>query len=731
VGKTRLALRVAEGATRRFRDGVWLVALEELRDPSLIAPEVAGALGLHDASIRWAVDTLAQHLRARRLLLLLDNCEHVLDACALLIDSLLRACPHLHVLATSRQSLGIAAETVFRVPPLAVPEEGSTEGEAVDLLLARAPSVLGGEALTQDQLIPAAELCRRLEGIPLAIELAAVRLKTLTIEQIYDRLGDRFRVLGEGERSAPPHRRTLRAALDWSYALMPPEERVLWQQLAVFPASFDLAAVEGVWAGGGLSPERVLDLLDRLVDKSIVSATRSGTGMRYRMLESVREYGLEELRSRDEESNLRTRHRDHYAALCRDAWDHWTDADQRRWFDRLASDHGNLRAALEWCIEIDEPEIGCSMASNLWLFWEARGHLTEGRRWLAVLLEAYQQPDPVRARGLWMAGYLALGQNDVDAGAPLLEQSLELATAIGDGESAAFAMQYLGLSRLFLGDLTGATALLEEAFERHQRIGQGAAAFTLSDVATARMLGGDPGYAMTLYEKALAMTEKGGDPWTRAHCLWGLGMCAWLNKDLSRAERAELEALRLSGELDERTGIALALEVLSWVAATDHRFERSAGLRGAALAVWGSIPRQTPEPLREHTERCEEATRRAIGAEGYATIVREAQRFDRAAAVAVGLGRETARRGASSPRKNRDGLSSRELEVAALVARGLTDRAIAAELVISQRTAESHVQHILTKLGFRSRSQIAAWMTAVNEREGPQHEGHDAGSALP
>ena len=709
VGKTRLALRIAEEVARRFRDGVWVVELEGLRDPSLIAQEVARALGLHDASIRWAVETLAQHVRGRRLLLLLDNCEHVLDACALLVASLLRSCPHLQVLATSRQSLGIAGETVFRVPPLSIPEEGSVDGEAVDLLLARAPSVLGGKVLDQDQRTPAAELCRRLDGIPLAIELAAVRLKTLSIEQILDRLGDRFRVLGEGGRSAPPHRRTLRAALDWSYALVDAEESILWQRLSVFPGSFDLAAVEGVCGGHGLSSERVLDVLDGLVDKSVVSAIRSGTEMRYRMLESVRDYGLEKLRSDDAEATLGGLHRDHYSALCREAWSHWTDADQPRWFDRLESDHPNLRAALDWCIENDEPDIGCSMASDLWLYWEARGHLTEGRRRLAALLEAHQLHDRARARSLWVAGYLALGQNDVEAAVPLLEQSQELAGAIGDPESAAFATQYLGLARLFIGDLSGATALLEEAFESQQRIGQQAAAFTLSDVATTRMLGGDPGGARTLYEKALAMTDEGGDPWTRAHCLWGLGMSAWLNGDVSEAERAELEALRLSGELDERTGVALALEVLGWIAASHRRFERSARLQGAALSVWDSIPRHVPEPLRGHATRCEQATRRALGRDRYESLVEGGRGLERVAAVALGLGHEPASRVATSPRGSRAALTRRELEVADLVARGMTDRDIAFELVISQRTAESHVQHILTKLGFRSRSQIAAW----------------------
>lgn len=493
---------------------------------------------------------------------------------------------------------------------------------------------------------------------------------------------------------------------------------MLWQELSVFPGSFDLTAVEAVCVDDDSSSRGLVDVLDGLVDKSIVVAARMAMEMRYRMLESIREYGLEELRSSGDEPGFRSRHLEHYAGLCREAWNHWTDADQPRWFERLEVEHGNVRAALDWCIENDEPGIGCSMASDLWLYWEARGHLTEGRRRLAALLEGHLGQDRGRAKALWVAGYLALGQNDVDAGVPLLRQSWELAAAIGDDESAAFATQYLGLARLFLGDPAGAITLLEDAFERHHRIGQGAAAFTLSDVATARMLGGDPAGAKAFYEKALAMMEDDGDPWTRSHCLWGLGMSGWLTGDASAAERSELEALRLSSELDERSGIALSLEVLAWIAASRGQFERSARVHGAARSVWESIPRHIPEPLREHTANAERSNRRALGDERYANLVEEAGRLDRIAAVAVGLGHEGPRAPARSTQKRRGVLTPRELEVADLVARGMTDREIAAELVIGQRTAESHVQHILTKLGFRSRSQIAVWAATVKGQDG-------------
>jgi predicted ATPase/DNA-binding CsgD family transcriptional regulator len=714
VGKTRLALRIAQEVARSFPDGAWWVELGGLRDPSLLAQEVARALGLHDASIRWVVETLARHLGERKLLLVLDNCEHLLDASAVLVDSLLRSCPRLQVVASSRQSLGIGGETVLRVPPLSVPEQGSVEGEAVELLVARAASVLSGHGLDEDQKPVAAELCRRLDGLPLAIELAAVRLKTLSIEQILDRLGDRFRVLAGGDRTAAPHRRTLRAALDWSYDLASEEERTLWGRLSVFPASFDLPAVESICVGERLQQEGVLDALDGLVDKSVVSAIRSGPAMRYRMLDSVRDYGLKKLRSHGDEPALCGRHRDYYSALCQQAWEHWTDPEQPQWFERLEGDHDNLRAALDRCVENGEPEVGCVMAANMWLYWEARGHLTEGRRRLAVLLAALPSQSYVRAKTLWVAGYLALGQTDVESAAPLLHGSIDLATASGDDESVAFATQYLGLCDLFGGDLPGAAEHLEKAFAMQQEIGQRAAAFTLSDLAVTVMLGGDIGRAIRLYEQALAMTERGGDPWTRAHCLWGHGVATWLDGNETGAERAAKEALRIMGGLDERSGIALCLEALAWISGSRYDFERSARLQGAALSVWESIPRRLPEPFQKHAKRCEEATARALGPERGSRLFEEGRGLERAAAVALGLEQRQQTRETKYPR-GRAVLSGRELQVAELVAKGMTDREIAGELVIAQRTAESHVQHILTKLGFRSRSQIAAWAVTAKE----------------
>ena len=709
VGKTRLALHAAEQATPSFPDGVWFVDLAGLRDAGLVAHEVAGALDLHDASTRWAVEGLAAHIGDRNMLVVLDNCEHVSDACAVLVDSLTRTCPNLHVLATSRQSLSIRAETVLRVAPLSVPAEGSVDGDAVDLLLARAAAVLPDFRADQAQLRAAAELCRRLDGIPLAIELAAVRLKTLTIEQMLQRLDDRFTVLGGSHKPAPEHQRTLRAALDWSRDLTSEDERLLWRRLSVFPTSFNLGAVEAICSGGPLESHRVLDALDGLVDKSIITATRAGDTMRYRLLDSVREYGLEALVEAGEMPVLAARHGEYYSALCAQAWPHWLDEEQPAWFARLDAEHDNLRAALRSMFTRDA-ETGCVMAANMWLYWQARGHITEGRRKMATLLESLPTLSTVRAKALWVAGYLAVSQADVDAAMPLLEAAVEAGARAGDEESVAFATQYLGLCRLFSGDLPAAEDLLSRALQMHNRQGGRAAHFTLVDLAVTVMLAGDLDRAAGLYTDALAMTAHGGDPWTRAHALWGAGVASFLQGDLDKAERAEKDALRLVRDVDERSGTALCLETLAWISAAKEDLTRAATLQGASLSVWESIPGRLPAPLQEPARHCETRTRSGLGPVGQEQAFEAGRHLDRRDAVALAL--EESVPGPTSPISEREPsvLSQRENEVAALIAQGLTDRQIATRLVISQRTAESHVQHILTKLSYRSRAQIAAWV---------------------
>ena len=409
IGKTRLALQVAAGAGRAFRDGVWLAELGGLRDPGLLVAEVARSLGLSDQSARWAVASLADHVQNRQVLLVLDGCEHLADACAVMVDALLRGCPGLRLIATSRHVLGVAGEVTIAVQPMTVPAEGAAAPEellgyeAMRLFVGRGAAVLPGFTVDAGNGAAVAGICRALDGIPLAVELAAVRLRSLSPEQILSRLGSRFQLLSGGGPAGAPHHRTLQAALEWSYELLTEAEQAMWRRVSVFAGSFDLDAAEAVCAVGRVAVGEIADLIDALVAKSILLREGQGTA-RYRLLDTIREFGLTKLRGRGNERALRLRHRAWYAALA--ARQEAFGPGRAAWIAALDADHENLRAALRLCLtEPGEAAAGVQMACDLWRYWETHGHLTEGRRVLAALLERLDQISPAPGRcgspGTW------------------------------------------------------------------------------------------------------------------------------------------------------------------------------------------------------------------------------------------------------------------------------------------------------------------------------------------
>jgi non-specific serine/threonine protein kinase len=730
VGKTRLALRAAVDAQAVFRDGVHLADLSALHDPALVPQQVAGALDIHDVGGGWLASAITDVIGRKRLLVVLDNCEQVRDPCAVLVDALLGACPHLHVLATSRQPLDVAGETLFPVPPLPAPAPGEPRvpgsGDAVDLLLDRARAVAPDFELSQANEAAAAELCRRLDGIPLAIELAAVRLRTLTPAQVVARLDDRFRLLRHARPAAPERHRNLRATLEWSYDLLDPEEQLLWSRAAVFAADFDLPAAEHVCPDARLPPGAMLDTLTALVDKSVLHVQRQPDGPRFRMLETIRVFGLQRLDESGERLTLLQRHRDWYAGLTAAATAEFTRAGQVSAFDRLAADHAELRAALDFCARTPgEEPVGVGMAADLWLYWEARGHLGEGRRWLAQLLPACATDSRERARGLGVAGYLTLAATDPETATPLLEEALASGRRLDEPFVVAFATQYLGLAALFQGDLDAADRLLRGAAALHQD--PGFAAFAMADVGVAALLARSYEAAAEAFGDSLALNQ-GHDPWTRSHALWGLGLVRWLTGSPGDAASLEREALSLMRDVDDRSGVALCVEALAWFAASEGEWERAARLAAAAEAVWRSIPAEPPAPLTSYRDRCVHTARQALGEREWAARYGEGLVLTRSQAISLALGEPTApapERPQRLPEPAGSPLTRRQREVAALIAEGLTDREIAARLVISPRTAESHVEQILTRLGFRSRAQVAAWVganspAAVTQRPDPR-----------
>jgi predicted ATPase/DNA-binding CsgD family transcriptional regulator len=711
VGKTRLAIRVAGQMRHITPAGVCFVDLSLVHDPALVPQQLATSLDLRDASPRWLVASITEVLGTRRMLVVLDNCEHVRDACAVLVDALLSDCPRLRVLATSRRPLDVVGEVHFVVPPLpitAAPElPSSAPSDAVDLLVERARAVSPDFAVTEANAADVAALCRRLDGLPLALELAAVRLRTLTAAQIIDRLSDRLDVLQHVGPAVPERQQSLPDALEWSYRHLRPPEQILWQRAAVFVGDFDLAAAEAVCADPALPRDAIMDAVDGLVDASVLDVHRRPDRVRFRMLETIRLFGSQLLERSGDRTIVLRRHRDHYARLTADV--DWVGPEQVTDLDRLADEHGQLRAALEFSADTPgEALAGLGLAADLWLYWQARAQIGEGRRWLARLLASCAEPTATRAKGLAVAGYLAAAQADSAAATPLLREAHALAESLGEPGVAAFATQYLGLVEMFSGDYDTAERLLRTAAAARQRLRQDRfAAFAMADVGAAAFFRDDLDTAGTAFTESLELNS-GGDPWTRSHALWGLGLVRWRTGALAEAEQLQREALGLIQRVDDRSGIALRIHALAWLAGSHADWRRAARLAGAAEATWRSIPARSPEPLRPFIDECARQGSEALGAERWQVEYDRGGSLERHAAFALALGEEAP---PATPLEPDDGkLTRRQREVARLVAQGLTDRDIAARLSISVRTAESHVEQILARLGFRSRSQVAAWV---------------------
>jgi len=703
VGKTRLAIRAATRHRRAFPDGIWLVDLGALRDPTLLAEHLAAALGLRDETGRWLVATLSDYLSQRRLLLLLDNCEHLLDPCASLVRALLQAGSGVRILATSREPLAITAESLVHVSPLDV------EGPAVQLLVDRATAVRQQFRLTDATRPAAMELCRRLDGIPLAIELAAARLRGMNLDDIVRRLGDRLALLSEGDRSGPARQQTLRATLDWSHELLKPDERVLWRRLAVFAGGFGSEAATAVCYDDDFLPaHRVDDALSGLAERSVVQLDEASTG-RYRVLETLREYASQKAAEAGELQWLRVRHRDYYLDIAKTASRTWATGEQVPWFRRLTSDYDNVREALEQCRQTPETAaVGLDVAARLWLWWQAAGRLGEGRRWVSTLLSAAPREAASRPIGQWAAGYLALAQHDVQAAETALSEALELARVSNDTETQSYAIGHLGLVRLFEGSHGAARDLFAQSAARHRVQGRpGLAAFQLADAAIAATLDGDTETAIAEFEQSLIVSRSVGDTWTESHALWGLGLARLARHEAAEADEAMRHALHLMRDVGDRTGMALCLEGMALTAAATGDTERAAWLVGAAQGSWDAIPAPPPAIVIGLRETAVERVRAALGDRRFAVLTTGGKDADTAEAVARALDETVEKAEEASARQL---LSRREQQVAALVSQGLSNKDIAQRLVLSSRTVESHIERIMNRLGMASRTEIAAWV---------------------
>jgi predicted ATPase/DNA-binding CsgD family transcriptional regulator len=778
VGKTRLAVAAAEAVRERFADGAAFVDLSPLRDVRLVVPAVAAALGLHDRGRQPLAEAVAQVLRERELLLVLDNFEHLLGAAAE-VSALLAACSGLRVLVTSRGPLGLRWEHEVPVAPLALPTAADTLDlealaavPAVALFVRLAEAVRPAFALTAENAAAVAEICRRLDGLPLAIELAAARLRVLNPAALLARLERRLDLLAARMPDAPARHQTMREAIGWSYDLLTPDEQAEFRRLAVFDGGFTLDAAEPVTRDEGRGEftrtrPSPLDLVASLVEKSLIHQVERGDEARFGMLETVRTFGLARLEAAGEVERVRRRHAEHFLAVAEEADEQLRGPRQAVWLDRLAAEHDNLRAALRWAAEHD-PSLGLRLGAGLCRFWEVRGYLSEGCDQLARLLAlpgaqaptaeraaaldgqsvlARRQGDyavaqaaqeqslairrqlgdrPGIARSLIGLGEVARARGDYAEARTLDEESLALMRELGDRAGLARALNSFGALLADLDDHAAARVLYEESLALARALGdRRAVALTLSNLGVAAYVQGDYRAAEAFHEEALGTRRAIGDRWGLSYSLHNLGTVTRAQGHLDAARRLFEEALTALRPLADPLIVAACLEDLAGIAAEQRAPRRAARLLGAADAFRRTYGAAAP-PYRQHFyDRDLAATRTQLDPAAFQAAWLEGTHLSADELEAYALAPDEPRNVetggpsasvAPTPATEADEqvlkLSPREREVAALIARGLTSREMAELLIVSEKTADSHADHIRAKLGLRSRSEIAAWAVA-------------------
>ncbi len=731
-GKTRMALRLATDLAPVFPQRVWLVELAPVTDADLVPIVVATTIGLRDIESTSPLAALSAFLATQPALLVLDNCEHLIDACANLADALLRSCPDLRMITTSRESLLIAGERQYHVPPLETPDPNRlpsvdeiSASPAVELFVARARDVSPAFLLTAENASLVARICARLGGIPLALELAAARVGVLGVEQILARLDDSFQLLTGGSRVAPTRHQTLKAALDWSDDLLSETERAVFRQLSVFAGEFQLGTVEAVCSSVDLSSADVLDALAGLANKSLVVAVSGDRDAWYHLLEPVRQYAAGHLEKSGEAAEARARHAHAYVAMAERAARELRGPNQDIWLVNLEREQGNLRAVLEWIQKRADAALALRFATALISFWETHGHLIEGQYWLrqALALPSENVDPALRMRALRGAGRLAFLHAD-DSGLSyahsetLQRESLELAQAIGDRHGVASALTELGMVYRLQRDLVRSREALTKSLDQFRELGDepGVALALLNLGAAGGHLGGitEAGHLMA---ESLERFRALGDLRSIGIAQVLLSRLALRQGDIEEATRLSIDAISAHARLADRWFVAFDLMSLAEVLLAHECRHDAIRLLGAAVAMretlGSSVGGVTFSELftKIDTLRQEDWFQTAWD-EGHALDFEAALQVAHATQGAPPLQHQATRSVQPGPSL----LTRRELQVAQLLALGYSDQRIAEELYVSAGTVGVHVHHILGKLNLRSRSKVAAWLEANEQR---------------
>jgi predicted ATPase/DNA-binding CsgD family transcriptional regulator len=778
-GKTRLALMVAHELLGEYVHGAWFAELASIFDPALIPQVVASAFSMHEQSGQPLLDVLIEHLAEREILIVIDNCEHLISACAQFVEAILQKCPNLKILATSREVLGITGEVAWTVPPLSLPVQQPwinpssspdalrlyQESESVQLFVAPARATSADFELTFENGAWIAEICRRLDGMPLALELAAARVRSLSVQQIAQRLDDRFNLLTGGSRTAPPRQQTLLATLDWSYALLSDMEQKVLQRLSVFAGGATLDAAEAVCAGEGLESAEVLDALSRLVDKSLVTADKPGRretrspgegSPRYRLLETIRQYALEKLSESGNLDEAKNRHLNYFIQWAENAQLHLPGPDQLTWLELYEAEHDNLRAALEWCNVTNQAEAGLRLVVACGRFWRLRGYSNEGRmRFSVALARAETHARTVtRARALTLMANLVYLQSDYPAMHPIAEEALsiwqelgeegrsglattldllgELATEEGDYELApVYSLEaleiyqelndkrgigeihmQLGWAAMRTGDYEEAQQHFNEFLDLARQVGDKTnIAFAFSGLGELALRQGKHDVAVSLLDQALALNRERGDKWGTGTLLGSLGWVALRQHNFKRVRALLGESLAVRREISDKGGIAWCLERLAEAKYDEAQLQDAVRIFGHAEALRAPLRSVIDPADQPDYNRLISDLRSALGSDAFAALWAEGKVMPLETVINLALAESESTR---SKKEKFGGLTEREREAAILIAQGKSNREIAEAMTVGVKTVETYVTRILDKLGFDSRVQIATW--AVEKR---------------